>query len=96
MGEDPEANLHFAQLLQAAKLGDTREMMRLAPLVPRLVSVNMTRGSIQLWSCSGAAVVANLVVADRAALATLSDRMAGARALAEFSSRARAAVSENP
>ena len=74
--ETPEMKAAYLALRAAAEKGDAKAMMRLAPLAPKYVMVNVARSAIQLKTCSGdEVVVASLRVSDGKALAALASRL---------------------
>jgi hypothetical protein len=59
-GGDLASNEAYTSIVVAAAQGDASTVMRLALLAPRTVRVNLARQSVQVMSCTGEAVIANL------------------------------------
>ena len=59
-GGDFASNEVYTSIVVAATNGDASTVMRLALLAPRTVRVNLARQSVQVMSCTGEAVIANL------------------------------------
>ena len=57
---DPEAKDAYAAAFEAAAKGDVDELLRQQRSAGRFIRVNAARSSVQLLSCDGASVIANL------------------------------------
>lgn len=72
----PKARAAYGGALAAAARGDVGSVVNLAMFVPERVLLNPVRGSIQILSCDGTSVVANLDLPG-IATRTFADRTTG-------------------
>lgn len=72
------AKAMYESLLDAAEAQSQAEMVRLAGLLPEHAFVNMARGSLQVLTCDGTEVVANIPLA-QPVLSALNQRLAKLR-----------------
>ncbi len=59
---DAAGKAAYSAIVAAARRGDTRKILKLAPAVPEFVRYNVARGAIQISSCDGKSVLASLPV----------------------------------
>lgn len=82
--QDGEEGGEYALLLEAVDAGDMAETLRLAPRVRSHVYINHERSALQVLSCAGDGIVANIPMSDAqlAALHSVIDLGSGRRAIA--------------
>ncbi len=75
----PVQNVAYGAMMKAAGAGNVEAVLRYAPLVPQFVRFNPERRSIQIASCDGDQIVANLSLqpGTQTSLATLLPRHSG-------------------
>ena len=70
--EEPAVRENYSKLIDAAVAKDIDRVVKLMYSVPQFAFVNQARQSIQILSCDGQSVVANLPLGERRDLLTLN------------------------
>lgn len=58
--DDEDSDLAYATILDAAARGDVDSLVRFLPERPDRIKLNVARKSLQIMSCSGGSLIANV------------------------------------